>query len=300
MSGMANFLQRSPWAQPLPPTQAAFVDDEGGRPDGPARRQPVADAGDGSALGEAPMFRAPDFDDRLSVVIPVKDEAECIVPLLLELQGALEGVCEFELIVVDDGSRDKTADRLAWAEHRLPQLRVLRHRRCAGQSTALVTGVRAARHPWVVTLDGDGQNDPADIAGLLSLLNSDWRQPSLGLVMGWRTSRKDSAVRRFSSRLANAVRSRLLSDRTPDTGCGLKLFPRDAFLRLPFFDHMHRFLPALFQREGAAVASVRVNHRPRMAGRSKYGIRNRLWVGIVDLCGVMWLMRRMRLPVIEA
>jgi dolichol-phosphate mannosyltransferase len=245
-------------------------------------------------------FATPEYDGRLSVVVPVKDEADNVGPLVEEIDAALDGVCDYELIYVDDGSTDDTPRVLAQAERRFPRLRVVTHRVCCGQSAALASGVRAARHRWIATLDGDRQNDPADIAKLLAALAPGRRPPRLALVVGWRTARNDNLVRRISSRIANGVRGRLLGDRTPDTGCGLKLFARDAFLRLPFFDHMHRFLPALFLREGAEIVSVPVGHRPRVAGRSKYGIGNRLWVGIVDLFGVMWLARRMKHPEIEA
>lgn len=242
----------------------------------------------------------PDFDGSLSVVVPVRNEADNIERLVDEIHAALEGRVEFELIYVDDGSTDDTPQRLREAARRHPRLRVLRHARSHGQSTAIATGVRAARHPWIATLDGDGQNDPADLPLLLDRVRVGHRPPGLALVAGWRTRRQDTLVRRLSSRVANAVRGRLLGDHMPDTGCGLKLFPRELFLRLPFFDHMHRFLPALVLREGAQVAAVPVRHRERVAGRSKYGIGNRLWVGIVDLFGVMWLNRRMQRPESEA
>jgi dolichol-phosphate mannosyltransferase len=241
----------------------------------------------------------PEYDGRLSVVVPVRDEADNILPLIEEIHLALAGTCDFEVLYVDDGSTDDTPKRLAQAAARYPRLRLLRHRHGCGQSTALATGVRAARHPWIVTLDGDGQNDPRDIPRMLAEVSPGRRPPRLGLIIGWRTRRHDGVVRKVSSRIANGVRGRLLGDRTPDTGCGLKVFPRDAFLQLPFFDHLHRFLPALFLREGAQVQSVPVTHRPRTAGCSKYGIGNRLWVGIVDLCGVMWLARRATRPEVE-
>ena len=243
----------------------------------------------------------------MSVVVPVRNEEENVAPLLAEIAGALQGVVPFEVIYVDDGSDDGTPAALAAATIRHPWLRVLRHERSCGQSAAIHTAVKAARHPWIATLDGDGQNDPADIPALLDAALDAWRagasdaaprgaRPPSVLIAGHRVSRNDSWLRRLSSRVANGVRSRLLGDGTPDTGCGLKVFGREAFLELPFFDHMHRFLPALFLRHGGFVASVPVRHRPRTAGRSKYGVHNRLWVGIVDLFGVMWLQRRMNLP----
>lgn len=224
----------------------------------------------------------------ISVVVPVRDEAENIDPLLAEIVAALAGR-DFEIVYVDDGSADGTAERLQAARARLPMLRVLRHRRSAGQSAALVSGIRAARGTWIATLDGDGQNDPADIPALLARAQA---EDAPALVAGWRARRRDTALKRLSSKLANGVRGALLGDRTPDTGCGLKVFRRETFLRLPPFDHMHRFLPALVRRDGGAVVNQRVNHRPRAAGRSKYGVMNRLFVGIVDLFGVMWLQRR--------
>jgi dolichol-phosphate mannosyltransferase len=231
---------------------------------------------------------------QLSVVIPVRNEAENILPLLVEIHAALEGKGEFEVIYVDDGSSDATPARLAEALKAHPRLRVLAHAESCGQSAALVTGFRAARGEWIATLDGDGQNDPADIPKLLAVRDGAGRPANLQLVAGYRKKRQDTWLKRVSSRVANGVRSRLLGDATPDTGCGLKLILRSAVLELPVFDHMHRFLPALFRRQGGAILLVEVNHRPRLRGRSHYGIGNRLWVGIVDLLGVMWLKRRHR------
>ena len=232
----------------------------------------------------------------LSVVIPVRNEADNIRPLLAEIHAALEGKGEFEVVYVDDGSSDATSARLAEALKAHPRLRVLAHAERCGQSAALVTGFRAARGEWIATLDGDGQNDPADIPKLLELIEGAGRPPNLQLVAGYRKKRQDTWLKRFSSRVANGVRSRLLGDATPDTGCGLKLILRQAVLELPVFDHMHRFLPALIQRNGGATLSVEVNHRPRTRGTSNYGMFDRLWVGIVDLFGVMWLQRRARRP----
>ncbi|HTQ77079.1 MAG TPA: glycosyltransferase family 2 protein [Burkholderiales bacterium] len=230
----------------------------------------------------------------LSVVVPVRNEQDNILPLLAEIHAALEGRGEFEVVYVDDGSRDATPERLAEAMARYPRLRVLRHRESCGQSAALMTGVRAARGEWIATLDGDGQNDPADIPRLIGA--RDEAEGAVALVSGYRRRRQDSLVKRLSSRVANGVRSRLLGDATPDTGCGLKLVRRAAYLELPYFDHMHRFIPALVQRDGGATRVVEVGHRPRTRGRSNYGVLDRLWVGIVDLAGVMWLRRRGRRP----
>jgi dolichol-phosphate mannosyltransferase len=232
----------------------------------------------------------------LSLVIPVYNEQDNILPLIAEIRAALDGRLEYEVIYVDDGSDDATADRLLQAASDFPGLRVLRHSRSCGQSTAVRTGVRAAHAPWIATLDGDGQNDPADVPRLFERVSGVQAQGSLQLIAGYRRNRRDTWSKRWSSRIANGVRSRLLKDRTPDTGCGLKLFRRETFLELPYFDHMHRFLPALVLRAGGEVCSVEVAHRPRERGRSKYGLHNRLWVGVVDLVGVAWLQRRARLP----
>lgn len=227
----------------------------------------------------------------LSLVIPVRNEADNIEPLLMEIRATLDGRCDYEVIYVDDGSTDSTAQCLSTIRRDFPRLRVLRHRDSRGQSAALLTGIRAAHGTWIATLDGDGQNDPADIPKLLTARDAAGKDPLL-LLAGYRRTRRDSWLKRLSSRVANAVRARLLHDNTPDTGCGLKLFARATYLALPHFDHMHRFLPALVLRAGGRVQSVEVNHRQRERGRSNYGVHNRLWVGIVDLFGVMWLRRR--------
>ena len=232
----------------------------------------------------------------LSVVVPVLNEAGNIEPLVAEVVAALDTGPRFEILYVDDGSDDATPRELAAARRRYPQLRVITHRRPCGQSTALRTGVVAARGEWIATLDGDGQNDPADIPKLLTVAQQAAATGQSLLVAGYRTRRQDSSIKRVSSRVANAVRSRLLRDATPDTGCGLKVFRRTDFLALPYFDHMHRFLPALMQRAGGRVTSVEVNHRHRQRGASKYGTLDRLAVGVVDLLGVMWLARRAHIP----
>lgn len=231
----------------------------------------------------------------LSVIVPVYNEHENIASLANEIKNALEGRFRYEIIYVDDGSVDGTLECLRTLKKTIQPLRILHHQARCGQSTALYSGIRAARAPWIATLDGDGQNDPVDIV-FLTEMRDEVNDSKLGLLAGWRASRQDSWVRRLSSRVANSVRATALGDRTPDTGCGLKLLRRDAYLELPYFDHMHRFLPALVQRAGWKVISVKVTHRPRIRGRSKYGIGNRLWVGVVDLMGVMWLMRRSRIP----
>jgi dolichol-phosphate mannosyltransferase len=233
---------------------------------------------------------------QLSIVVPVRNEADNIAPLLAEIHAALEGKGEFEVLYVDDGSSDETPARLAAALAQYPRLRVLAHAKGCGQSAALMSGVRAARGEWIATLDGDGQNDPADIPKLLAMRDE---AGNVALVSGYRKKRHDSAVKRFASKIANGVRSSLLGDATPDTGCGLKLVSRATWLELPFFDHMHRFLPALVQRAGGATLIVEVNHRPRTRGRSNYGVLDRLWVGIVDLFGVLWLKRRAARPVVR-
>jgi len=234
----------------------------------------------------------------LSVVIPMRNEAPNIAPLLAEIAAALAGTA-YEIICIDDGSNDATGAELARAATRLPVV-ALRHARSCGQSAGIVSGVLAARAPWIATLDGDGQNDPADIPRLLARARAEARtEGGAILVAGHRVTRRDSRVKRMTSRFANAIRARLLGDATPDTGCGLKLFPRELFLALPRFDHMHRYLPALALRAGARVVSEPVNHRPRGAGRSNYGTLDRLAVSFADLLGVIWLQRRWRRPVAE-
>jgi dolichol-phosphate mannosyltransferase len=204
------------------------------------------------------------------------------------------------VIYVDDGSTDGTPARLAEAKARYPRLRVLRHHSSCGQSRAIASAVAAARGDWIVTLDGDGQNDPTDIPKVLERIETGRGAVPLDLVAGIRVRRQDTWSKRISSKLANGIRQRLLHDGVSDTGCGLKAIRREAFLRLPYFDHMHRYLPALIKRDGGAVETVLVNHRPRVRGTSNYGFFDRLWVGISDLVGVMWLMRRCKRPTFDA
>ena len=236
---------------------------------------------------------APPPFPEFSIVVPVFDEEGAAPALAREIAAAFAGEA-FELIFVDDASRDGTRAALQALSAEIPQLRLLAHARNAGQSRAVRTGVLAARAPIVVTLDGDGQNDPADAPRLVDHLAAG--PARLALVGGVRVKRQDSAAKRVASRLANGIRQSLLKDTAADTGCGLKAFRREAFLRLPYFDHIHRFLPALMLREGYEVAFEPVGHRPRQAGRSKYTNLGRLWVSFRDLSGVMWLISRGRNP----
>lgn len=235
----------------------------------------------------------------LSVVVPVRNEAENILPLISEIHGALSGRLDFEIVYVNDGSDDATAEQLKKARAQFPMLRVVTHDRACGQSRAVVTGINHAKAKFIATLDGDGQNDPASIPAMWDRLKASGTPDTNLVICGFRKNRKDTGMRRFASKIANGIRARLLNDATPDSGCGLKLFSREAFLDLPHFDHMHRFLPALFLRRGCTVVSVEVHHRPRERGVSKYGILDRLWAGIWDLLGVMWLQRRTRYPIIK-
>jgi dolichol-phosphate mannosyltransferase len=232
-------------------------------------------------------------DVEISVIIPVYNEKDNIAPLVSEIQDALGELFTFEVLYVDDGSSDATVAELEKLTREIRCLQYVCHAGNYGQSAAIATGVQYARGAVIVTLDGDGQNDPADIPKLLAALK---RNPSLSihnkLVVGRRRKRRDTWIKRISSRIANGVRSRLLKDGTPDTGSGLKVFSKQTFTALPKFDHMHRFLPALVMRNGGEVISIAVNHRERMRGQSKYGLHNRLWVGIVDMLGVIWLQRR--------
>ena len=234
---------------------------------------------------------------QLSVVVPVHNEEDNVAPLVGEIVAALRGRVDFEIVYVDDRSNDATLQRLRELQANTPELRVIRHLRNAGQSTAVRNGVKAACAPWIATLDGDGQNDPADIPELLA--QRDAAAPDIKLFAGWRVNRQDSGSKRRASKWANAIRARMLRDDTPDTGCGIKLFEREAFLDLPYFDHMHRYLPALMQRAGWKTVSVPVNHRQRTAGVSKYNNLDRALVGIRDLRGVAWLIVRSRRTAVE-
>ena len=235
----------------------------------------------------------------ISVVVPVHNEAPNLLPLINAVSEALAGI-DHEIVYVDDGSSDATPSILADTARRLPNFVHIRHRNSCGQSAAVITGVRAARGTYIATLDGDGQNDPADIPAMLeAAFAAEAFGPKPVLIAGHRTTRKDSEAKRWGSRIANSVRGRLLKDGTPDTGCGLKLFRRAAFLEVPHFDHLHRFLPALFIRAGGQVVSVPVRHHPRTHGASHYGTWDRLKVGIVDLFGVAWLQRRWNQPQID-
>jgi dolichol-phosphate mannosyltransferase len=219
------------------------------------------------------------------------DEADNVEPLAREIAEACASLAPFEAIFVNDGSTDGTGERIAALRAEFPWLREVRHAQRCGQSAALRSGVLAARAPIIVTIDGDGQNPPAEIPRLVEpLLAGDAR--FLGLVAGQRVKRQDRAGRRFASRLANGLRSWLLGDNARDTGCGLKAFPREVFLALPYFDHLHRYLPALVGREGLEVRLIDVAHRPRSAGRTKYTNLGRALVGLQDLLGVWWLLRR--------
>ncbi len=230
---------------------------------------------------------------RASIVVPVYDEEGAAPGLAREIAAAFAGIAH-EIIFVDDASRDATRAALAGLRPDLPQLRIVAHRHNAGQSRAIRSGVLAARAPIIVMLDGDGQNDPADAPRLFAALEA--APETLALIGGERVKRRDTASKRWASRWANALRRRLLDDGAADTGCGLKVFRREAFLRLPYFDHLHRYLPALMIREGYAIAFEPVNHRPRATGRSKYTNLQRLGAAVSDLFGVMWLRSRARDP----
>lgn len=228
----------------------------------------------------------------ISVIVPVHNEEDNVLTLIQEIVSASKNAPIKEIIYVDDGSRDKTCEKIERLMPEIPMLRLLKHGVCAGQSAALMTGVRAAREELIVMMDGDGQNDPADIAKLYTTYQDNAAKHEKLMVSGLRAKRHDNALRRISSRLANHIRSSFLQDGTKDTGCSLKLIRREDYLKLPYFKHMHRFLAALLKRDQVASINIPVAHRPRTAGISKYGFWNRFWVGIVDLFGVKWLMIR--------
>jgi len=231
-----------------------------------------------------------DTEVAVSIVVPVRNEADNVAPLIAEIAAALDGRWAYEIIYVNDGSTDATAERLAGAMKERTNLRQLRHAKSAGQSAAVRSGVRAARGAIVATLDGDGQNNPVFLPDLISALERGGAR--VGLIAGQRVGRKDTGFKKLQSRVANAVRKAILKDGTRDTGCGLKAFRRDVFLMMPYFDGLHRFLPALMRREGFEIDYVDVIDRPRHSGVSNYGFFDRLWIGIMDLCGVWWLIRR--------
>jgi dolichol-phosphate mannosyltransferase len=226
----------------------------------------------------------------VSIVVPVRNEAENVAPLVVEIIGALDGRWAYEIIYVNDGSTDANAERLADLMKQHPQLRQLKHAVSSGQSAAVRSGVRAARGAIVATLDGDGQNNPAFLPDLIAAVEKGGGR--IGLAAGQRVGRKDTGFKKLQSRIANSVRKAILTDGTRDTGCGLKSFPREVFLSMPYFDGLHRFLPALVRREGFDIAYVDVIDRPRHSGVSNYGFFDRLWIGIMDLAGVWWLIRR--------
>lgn len=253
----------------------------------------------------------------ISVVLPAKNEQGNIGQLIEELHVALTGNVEFEILVIDDGSTDNTVEealragqaciaeefcqqQVAHGSHtplpssRKSRVSVLSHPVSCGQSTAIHTGISHARGEWIVTADSDGQNDPADIPALLKLAHQ--CQAPHFCIAGYRQKRLDTSWVRFQSKVANAIRQTILRDGVPDSGCGLKLFPKQTFLALPYFDHMHRFLPCLIKRLSGEIVVCPVNHRNRVAGKSNYNAWNRAWAGIIDLMGVLWLRKRTKYP----
>ncbi len=231
-----------------------------------------------------------------SVVVPVHNEQDNVAPLLQEIVDAAGAQASYEIIFVDDASQDRTRDVLSAAKAGARVLRVLVHDQNCGQSSAILTGVSAAKGRLIVVLDGDGQNDPADIPKLLARYGELEKTMRIGMVSGRRVKRKDSFVKRAASQVGNRVRQWILQDKAVDVGCGLKVFARETFLTLPYFDHMHRYMPTLMLRHGFQLDFLDVNHRPRLHGRSNYGVLDRLWVGLGDVLGVVWLKRRCRLP----
>ncbi len=240
------------------------------------------------------------YQTPISIVIPMYNEVDNVAPFVQEVHDSLKKqVAHYEILVIDDGSSDGTHEKLLELTNSIPTLRVLCHTQNYGQSAATLSGVRAARHPWIVTMDGDAQNDPDDIPRLLDQLNAETNSSQPLLIVGNRKKRNDSFIRKISSRIGNGVRTAILQDDCTDTGCSLKLFSRDVFLEFPHFNHLHRFIPSLIKRVDGKIINVPVNHRPRTRGKSKYGIMNRLWVGIVDLIGVSWLLRRPCNPTVK-
>jgi dolichol-phosphate mannosyltransferase len=237
----------------------------------------------------------------ISIVIPAKNESGNIRPLIAELRAAMEGHFPFELIYVDDGSTDDTYSVLRSLQAEgFQELSLIRHRQSVGQSLAIVSGAWRATGEWLVVLDADGQNDPADIPAMVDMVRAAHAQePRVWGVIGHRVNRRDDWVKRLSSRIANGFRDFMLKDGIPDTGCGLKAVLRERYLRLPAFNHMHRYIPTLLQAQGGIMLVHPVNHRPRLAGRSNYGVWNRLWVGLVDVLGVWWLKRRAKVVLIQ-
>ena len=232
----------------------------------------------------------------LSVVVPVHNEQDNVVPLMEEITAALGPEGSFEMIFVDDLSRDDTLAVLKSAKDKFSTLRILAHDNNCGQSSAIRSGILIAKGRLIATLDGDGQNDPADIPKVVAKYKELETSRSIGMVSGRRMKRQDSWAKRYASRLGNGIRRSLLRDQATDVGCALKVFAKSTYERLPYFDHMHRYFPALMQREGLSMEFVDVNHRPRLHGQSNYGVLDRLWVSIWDMIGVMWLQRRARLP----
>ncbi|MGE3920300.1 MAG: glycosyltransferase [Gammaproteobacteria bacterium] len=232
--------------------------------------------------------------NEFSIVIPMYNEQDNVIPLLNEvIANAPKGT--YEIVVVDDASQDNTYEALKQVQSNASQLKIVRHKKNFGQSAGILSGVMAAQYPWIITLDGDGQNDPADMKLFVETLEKNQYKEKL-LLAGQRKERKDTRLKRISTKIANKIRGGLLRDNCPDSACGMKLFNQKIFLSLPHFNHMHRFLPAVFKQVNAEIINIPINHRPRIRGKSKYGINNRLWVGIIDLFGVSWLLRRACLP----
>jgi glycosyltransferase involved in cell wall biosynthesis len=285
---------RSTAPRPAEALDAPFTESESGADSAAdAHRAPADRAAQAAAGPEVDAAARPE----LSFVIPMHDEAGNVGPLLQEIADALGGRYRYEVICVDDASRDATAEELEAERARRPELRVLRHEPRAGKAAAMRSGARAARAPLLVLMDGDRQNDPADVPGLIEDLSAARRDdPATALAAGQRVKRADTKLRHMSSRLANGIRGAVLKDGTRDAGCGLKAIDRQMLLALPYFDGQHRFLAALVKAQGGQVVLRDVADRPRLVGRAKYGVWNRLWVGIGDMLAVAWLIRRSHLP----